>query len=199
MHVNSYRYFGSAPKAIDISQEGGILGIGFGSHIQFWKNCTSVPKDTFPFLTHELPGTMIESLKFRPYEDFCYLGLNTGIDTMIVPGSGLANFDSHRANPYETPRVRFLSLYISTNVFLIVIYFFQQRREKEIHSLLDKLPADTITYDPSKLGLLDEAPRNVICEEEDLKRLQLQEEKEKKTKKRFLKNKTSALREKVKL
>ncbi|CAN1318890.1 WD repeat-containing protein 46 [Linum perenne] len=56
-----------------------------------------------------------------------------GWSSILIPGSGEPNFDTWVANPYETSK---------------------QRREKEIHSLLDKLPPETIMLDPSKIGTL---------------------------------------------
>ncbi|XP_021891334.1 U3 small nucleolar RNA-associated protein 7 [Carica papaya] len=50
---------------------------------------------------------------------------------LAIPGSGEPNFDSWVANPYETSK---------------------QRREKEVRSLLDKLPPETIMLDPTKIG-----------------------------------------------
>jgi len=59
------------------------------------------------------------------------IGHSLGISSAIVPGSGEPNFDSYVANPYET---------------------LQQRREAEVHRLLDKLPPDTIALDPNSIG-----------------------------------------------
>lgn len=47
-----------------------------------------------------------------------------------------------------------------------VLLNLQQRREREVHSLLEKLPATTITLDPRRLGMIDEAPRTLLIEEE---------------------------------
>ncbi|KAI4370685.1 hypothetical protein MLD38_019007 [Melastoma candidum] len=54
-----------------------------------------------------------------------------GWSSIIIPGSGEPNFDTWVANPFETAK---------------------QRREKEVRSLLDKLPPETIMLNPSKIG-----------------------------------------------
>ncbi|KAF5725633.1 putative U3 small nucleolar RNA-associated protein 7 [Tripterygium wilfordii] len=61
-----------------------------------------------------------------------------GWSSILIPGSGEPNFDSWVANPFETPK---------------------RRREKEVHSLLDKLPPETIMLDPSKIGTVKPSKR----------------------------------------
>jgi U3 small nucleolar RNA-associated protein 7 len=61
-----------------------------------------------------------------------------GWSSILIPGSGEPNFDTWLANPFETSK---------------------QRREKEIHSLLDKLPPETIMLDPSKIGTVKSAKK----------------------------------------
>lgn len=203
--LHTFRYFGAPPTTMDASQSGAVMGIGFGPHVQFWKDVTSVAKPKMPYLAHQVPGAQIESLRFRPYEDFSYLGTTCGIQSVVVPGSGFANYHSHSADPYETVKVVafvgspaikvfwgqravskvlltcFFNLKKSSFCWLIAVaccgFFEQQRQEREVHSLLEKLPADTITFDPTKLGFLDNAPPVVLCREEDIKRLKLAEDK----------------------
>lgn len=62
--------------------------------------------------------------------------------------------------------------------------YHQQRQEREVHSLLEKLPASTITFDPRRLGMLDEAPRTLILEEQESEKRRLVEMKENSKKKK---------------
>lgn len=83
-------------------------------------------------MAHRLAkGAQAEDIGFCPYEDVLAVGHSMGISSLLVPGSGEPNFDSYVANPYET---------------------LKQRREAEVHRLLDKLPADLITIDPDQIG-----------------------------------------------
>ena len=83
-------------------------------------------------------GFQIGKVAFRPYEDVLGIGHSMGWSSILIPGSGEPNFDTWLANPFETSK---------------------QRREKEIHSLLDKLPPETIMLDPSKIGTVKSAKR----------------------------------------
>lgn len=76
-------------------------------------------------------GYQIGKVSFRPYEDVLGIGHSKGLSSILVPGSGEPNFDTWVANPYETNK---------------------QRREKEVHALLDKLQPETIMLDPKKIG-----------------------------------------------
>ncbi|GMQ02866.1 LOW QUALITY PROTEIN: hypothetical protein CsSME_00048907 [Camellia sinensis var. sinensis] len=70
-------------------------------------------------------------------------GHSMGWPSILIPGSGEPNFDSWVANPFETSK---------------------QRREKEVRSLLDKLPAETILLDPTKIGTEREAEMEAAIE-----------------------------------
>jgi len=56
-----------------------------------------------------------------------------GVSSLVIPGAGEPNFDSFVANPFITNK---------------------QRREQEVHQLLDKLPPDTIMLDLDSISLL---------------------------------------------
>ena len=70
-----------------------------------------------PYLFHRCEGT-ITDLQFCPYEDVLGVGHTEGLESLLVPGSGQANFDALCANPFESK---------------------QQRKEREVRMLLDKV------------------------------------------------------------
>lgn len=76
----------------------------------------------------------IKSVKFRPLEDVLAIGHTHGLNTILVPGAGEANYDAFEANPFVNQK---------------------QRREQEIQGLLYKLPYDTIGLDAGFVGKLD--------------------------------------------
>jgi U3 small nucleolar RNA-associated protein 7 len=83
-----------------------------------------------------------------------------------VPGSGLANFDAYEANPFETGN---------------------QRKERLIHGLLEKLDPATISLKVDTIGQIDEAAPEVREKEErEEQERQIEEmrKKEKKAKKK---------------
>lgn len=118
-----------------------------------------------PYLTHLLPGCAAATVRFCPYEDVLGIGHSRGFSSMLAPGAGEPNFDSFEANPYENRK---------------------QRREGEVHSLLDKLPPATIQLDPTRLNTVDrqqtERQREFqAAREERLAEIQSQKKSKKKT------------------
>ncbi|XP_020591674.1 probable U3 small nucleolar RNA-associated protein 7 [Phalaenopsis equestris] len=124
------RSYSGYAQSLDFSQKG-LLAMSNGSQIHIWRDPNG-GRDYGRYMNHSMiKGYQIGKLCFRPYEDVLGIGHSMGISSILVPGSGEANFDSWVANPYETKK---------------------QRREKEVHSLLDKLLPETIMLDPSKIG-----------------------------------------------
>jgi len=132
--LHSY-YTTRPPQSIDVSQTG-LLAVTCGYRVQIWKDALRT-KAQSPYMVHERPGDDIASVAFRPYEDVLGLGHSSGVETILVPGAGLANYDAFEANPFESTR---------------------QRRETVVHSLLEKLQPDMITLDPTAIGGVDSAP-----------------------------------------
>lgn len=126
-----HTYFSKSPaKSLDISQRG-LLAVGQGSFIEVWRDAL-ISKQSKPYMTHHLPkGWQIDDLSFCPYEDTLGIGHSGGISSILVPGSGEANFDTYVANPFET---------------------LKQRQEAEVHSLLDKIQPEMIVLDPKQIG-----------------------------------------------
>lgn len=99
-----------------------------------------------------------------PFEDFLGIGMQSGFSNISVPGSGIANFDSYEADPYQTRN---------------------QRKEREVHKLLDKLPPETISLNPHVIGSVDRAAPEVIqMEMEEEKKKKLEEKLAKKARKK---------------
>ncbi|KAL9232705.1 hypothetical protein vseg_007783 [Gypsophila vaccaria] len=116
-------------KSLDFSQKG-LLATSSGSFVQVLRDSGS--HNYTRYMSHSMAkGYQIHNVAFRPYEDVLGLGHSMGWSSILVPGSGEPNFDSWVANPFETKK---------------------QRREKEIRSLMEKLPPESIMLDPKKIG-----------------------------------------------
>uniref|UniRef100_A0A7N0VIE1 BING4 C-terminal domain-containing protein n=1 Tax=Kalanchoe fedtschenkoi TaxID=63787 RepID=A0A7N0VIE1_KALFE len=116
--------------SLDFSQKE-LLATGVGSFVQVLSD-PSGNQDYSRYMGHSVAkGYQIKAVSFRPYEDVLCFGHSMGWSSILIPGSGEANFDSWVANPFETNK---------------------QRREKEVKSLLDKLPPEAIIWDPKKIG-----------------------------------------------
>jgi len=143
--VHSFKSYGHAVSSLDVSMTG-LLAVGFGSHVQVWKDAFDRERPSRPYLTEEYPGKAVSSVCFRPYEDVCAIGHSGGFAGILAPGAGMANFDTFEANPFETKK---------------------QRQEREVHSLLEKLQPDSIMLDPSRIGSIDKkVVKEYIAEQE---------------------------------
>ncbi|KMZ72915.1 hypothetical protein ZOSMA_158G00260 [Zostera marina] len=78
-------------------------------------------------------GYQISKVCVRPYEDVLGIGHSIGISSIPIPWAGEPNIDTFVVNPFETTR---------------------QRKEKEIHVLMDKLQPETIMLNPGKIGTM---------------------------------------------
>lgn len=79
------------------------------------------------------------------------VGHSGGFTSLVIPGSGQANFDSFEANPFQTNK---------------------QRREATVHSLLEKLQPDMITLNTNMFGMMNKASKQVFDGERKDMRLQ---------------------------
>ena len=113
----------------------GLLGVGWGSHVSLYDTYAELgDAPPGPYLTHNLPQSAPLHLRFCPFEDVLGVGHANGFTSLVVPGAGEPTFDTNEVDPYEGK---------------------SRRREREVHSLLDKLQPDMITLDPDLLGRLD--------------------------------------------
>ncbi|KAI5353707.1 hypothetical protein L3X38_006601 [Prunus dulcis] len=119
------------PKTLDFSQKVLLACLGCGSSVQILRDLHGT-QNYKTYMNHRMvKGYQIEKKLFRPYEDVLGIGHSLGWSGILIPGCGEPNFDSWVANPFETSK---------------------HRREREVHSLLDKLPPETIMLDPTKIG-----------------------------------------------
>ncbi|KAB2627034.1 U3 small nucleolar RNA-associated protein 7 [Pyrus ussuriensis x Pyrus communis] len=117
---------------LDFSQKG-LLARGTSSYVQILGDFSGT-QNYEKYMDHTMiKGYPIGKVLFRPYEDVLGIGHSMGWSSILIPGSGEPNFDTWVANPFETSK---------------------QRREKEVHTLLDKLPPETIMLNPTELGTL---------------------------------------------
>ncbi|KAF3677380.1 putative SEC12-like protein 1-like isoform X2 [Capsicum annuum] len=94
------------------------------------------------YMTHSVAkGYQVKKATFRPYEDVLSIGHSMGRTSILIPGFGEPNFDSWVANPFETSK---------------------QRREKEVCSLLEKLPPESIMLDPKKIGKIAKKKQEAV-------------------------------------
>ncbi|KAL0382764.1 UNVERIFIED_CONTAM: putative U3 small nucleolar RNA-associated protein 7 [Sesamum calycinum] len=117
-------------KTMNFSQKG-LLATATGSYVQILGDFSG-SQEYSRYMGHSMAkGYQIRKVLFRPYEDVLAIGHSMGWSSILIPGSGEPNFDTWVANPFETRK---------------------QRNEKEVRSLLDKLPPETIMLDPTKIG-----------------------------------------------
>ncbi|KMZ72914.1 Small nucleolar ribonucleoprotein complex subunit [Zostera marina] len=119
-------------QSLDFSQKG-LLALGNGSVVDIWKDSHG-NHNYERYMKHAMvKGYQIGKACFRPYEDVLGIGHSKGISSILIPGAGEPNVDTFVANPFETTR---------------------QRREKEVHVLMDKLQPETIMLNPGKIGTM---------------------------------------------
>lgn len=130
------REWASRRAASDVAySQRGLLGVAWGAHVSLYHTEAALGNaPPGPYMTHGLPQCTPLQLRFCPFEDVLGVGHAQGFTSLLVPGAGEPNFDTSEADPYETKA---------------------RRREREVHSLLDKIQPDMITLDPDTMGQLD--------------------------------------------
>ena len=123
---------GARVSSLDFSQHG-VLAVGHGPRVTIWKDLLSNGNGAarVPYMNHLLPGQSVTNVQFCPFEDVLGIGHSGGFSSILIPGSGEANYDSFEANPFSTVK---------------------QRREGEVRQLLEKLPAESIVIDTEFIG-----------------------------------------------
>lgn len=133
------------PMSTDISQTG-LLSVACGHELFVWKDALR-NKAQAPYMKHTVPGKQILCTRFRPFEDVLAISYKEGVETLIVPGAGAANFDAFEANPFQS---------------------LKQRRENQVHALLEKIQPELISLDPTSVGKVDRSkPEEVELERKE--------------------------------
>ncbi|KAF2712165.1 BING4CT-domain-containing protein [Pleomassaria siparia CBS 279.74] len=142
IHRHHLRLPGSS---ISISDRN-LTAVGWGTQVSIFKSdiFTRAPEDfdssaltiPTPYMNWGGDGQTISRVKFCPFEDVLGISHDRGFSSILVPGAGEPNPDSLEAgtNPFETSK---------------------QRRETEIHSLLEKIQPEMININPNFVGNLD--------------------------------------------
>ncbi|KAH7359948.1 NUC141 domain-containing protein [Pyrenochaeta sp. MPI-SDFR-AT-0127] len=157
-----------------------LTAVGFGTQASIYKSdiFTRSPEDVqearTPYMSWGGDGLSIGRVRFCPFEDVLGISHDKGFSSIIVPGSGEPNPDTMEAgtNPFETNR---------------------QRRETEVHALLEKLQPDMIALNPNFVGNLDLASDEQRRQEYKADRGEKEEDKIDRLKKRG-RGRNSALR-----
>ncbi|KAG9185369.1 U3 snoRNP-associated protein Utp7 [Alternaria panax] len=138
MHQQTLRVPGTT---ISISDRN-LTAVGFGTQAAIYKddlfrrNAEDLTPPTMPYMGWGGEGLNIGRVRFCPFEDVLGISHDKGFSSIIVPGSGEPNPDTLEpgTNPYETSK---------------------QRRETEVHALLEKIQPEMIALDPNFVGNLD--------------------------------------------
>lgn len=175
--LHSTYYTPTPASSISISDKG-LVAVGWGPHVQVWKDMLTSSKQSVPYMNQLYPQNAVQSVQFCPYEDILGVGQAKGFGSLIIPGAGEANFDSLEANPYMNATK-------------------QGRREHEVHSLLEKLQPEMIALDPTYIGSVDKRASAVRQTAKDLNQQPSAEEERARLKEEIrpaVRGKNSALR-----
>ncbi|KAL1600040.1 putative U3 small nucleolar RNA-associated protein 7 [Nothophoma quercina] len=153
-----------------------LTAVGYGTQVSVYRDeiFKSNPDLVLPtpYMSWGGEGLSTGRVRFCPFEDVLGIGHEKGFTSIIVPGAGEPNPDTleQGTNPFETSK---------------------QRRETEIHALLEKIQPEMIALDPNFVGNLDLTTHEARQKERDLDRKD--EDKIEKLKKRG-RGRNSALR-----
>lgn len=132
-----------------------LTAVGFGTQVNIYKPeiFTHNPDLVLPtpYMAWGGEGLSTGRVRFCPFEDILGIGHEKGFTSIIVPGAGEPNPDTleQGTNPFETSK---------------------QRRETEVHALLEKIQPEMIALDPNFVGNLDLTSHEQRAKERDLDR-----------------------------
>ncbi|XP_067638737.1 uncharacterized protein [Eurosta solidaginis] len=117
---------------IEVSQRG-TLAYSQGYYCEIQSDLLLGEKAKTPYLRQRCDA-FVHGMRFCPYEDVLGISTAKGFQSLLVPGSGEPNYDALEDNPYQSK---------------------SQRREHEVHALLEKIPPELITLDPNEIAAVD--------------------------------------------
>lgn len=120
----------NSPTTLSYSGRG-VLAVGGRTGVTTYQSPHKSAKTPGVYLTLPLPGLTANNIKFCPFDDVLGVGHGRGVSSLLVPGSGEANFDSGEADVFES---------------------YSRRRERDVRSVMDKIPSALITMDTDFLG-----------------------------------------------
>jgi U3 small nucleolar RNA-associated protein 7 len=132
-----------------------LTAVGHGTQVNIYKPeiFTHNPDLVLPtpYMAWGGEGLSTGRVRFCPFEDILGIGHEKGFTSIIVPGAGEPNPDTleQGTNPFETSK---------------------QRRETEVHALLEKIQPEMIAIDPNFVGNLDLTTHEQRAKERDLDR-----------------------------
>lgn len=118
---------------IALSQKN-VMAIAMGDVCEIFRSTNMGSIHSIKSYLRNIEDGAISSIEFVPFEDVLGIGSTKGFSSVLVPGSGEANFDALEQNPFRTKN---------------------QRREHEVKALLEKIPSDLITLDASEIVGVD--------------------------------------------
>eukprot|EP01135_Chromosphaera_perkinsii_P001323 Nk52_evm50s164 gene=Nk52_evmTU50s164 len=137
-----YEYYTPTPASHLTFSQTGMLGVGFGPHVQVWKDSYR-SKQQSPYMTNLYESSYVNGLQFCPFEDVLGVGHKKGFGSLVIPGSGEANFDAFELNPYQTTA---------------------QRKEDEVKKLLEKIQPELICLNPGEIGRVNRMTKEELME-----------------------------------
>lgn len=123
----------SAASRISLSQKN-VMAVTMGNVCEIFKSNNLGNLTAMTSYLRHIESGVVTDMEFVPFEDVLGIGSRKGFSSILVPGAGEANFDAIEANPFRTKK---------------------QRREYEVHSLLEKIPSELISLDSRQIVGMD--------------------------------------------